>query len=262
MTCPVIGLSVSATEVAGNSTGFYLSQRKYALDIITETGLLGSQPALFPLPHNHKLALSKSPLLKDVEPYRRLVDHWEAAVRVVRYLKANPGQGILLKSETDLKLYGWCDSDHASCPNTPCSLTGYFVQLGSSPIAWKTKKQPTVIRSSAEAEYRAMAFLTQELMWLKRLLDDLGVAHPDPMMVYSDSKAAIDIGANPVFHERTKHVGVDCHFIRGEILTKNIANSYVSTRAQLDDIFTKALGKKEFDSFPDKLGIIDLHASA
>lgn len=104
-----------------------------------------------------------------------------------------------------------------------------------------------------------MAFLTQELMWLKRLLTDLGVNHLDHMMIYSDSKAAIDICVNPVFHERTKHVGVDCHFILDNILTKNIATSYVSTREQLAEIFTKALGK-EFETFICKLGIIDLHA--
>lgn len=102
---------------------------------------------MFPMPQNHNLVLSKSPLIQDVEQYRKLVDrliyiaitrpdlayyvytldqfmqvprqvHWEAAVRVVRYLKKNPGQSIFLKSNYDLKLYGWCNSDYASCPNT------------------------------------------------------------------------------------------------------------------------------------------------
>ncbi|XP_019093211.1 PREDICTED: uncharacterized protein LOC109129430 [Camelina sativa] len=185
-------------EVARSSSGKYLSQRKYALDIISNIGLLGARPAAFPLESTHQLAVSTSPLLQQPAQYRRLIgrliylavtrpdlaycvhflaqfmqhpreDHWEAALCVVRYLKNNPGQGIFLRSDTPSQLTGWCDSDYSSCPLTRRSVTGYFIQLGGSPISWKTKKQKTVSRSSAEAEYRAMAHLTQELIWLKRI---------------------------------------------------------------------------------------------
>lgn len=64
-------------------------------------------------------------------------DHWEAATRVVHYLKGSPGQGILLKADTDLKLVAWCDSDWGSCPLTSRSLMAWFIQLGDSPISWK-----------------------------------------------------------------------------------------------------------------------------
>ncbi|XP_019085550.1 PREDICTED: uncharacterized protein LOC109126451 [Camelina sativa] len=169
-------LIISGIEVARNDQGFYLSQRKYVLDIISEMGLLGTKPSPFPMEQNHRLPLSKSPLLTNPERYRRLVgrliylavtrpelsysvhtlaqfmqcprhDHWDAAVRVVQFLKSNPGQGILLSNISDLQLNGWCDSDYATCPLTRRSLTGYFVQLGDTPISWKTKKQPTVSRS-------------------------------------------------------------------------------------------------------------------
>ncbi|XP_026440307.1 uncharacterized protein LOC113339215, partial [Papaver somniferum] len=168
-----------------------------------ETGLLGAKPAEFPMETNHRLALAQGDLFDDVEKYRRLIgrliylavtrpdltysvhtlslfmqkpriEHWEAALRVVRYLKKNHGQGILLRSDSTLSLQGWCDSDWASCPLTRRSLTGWFVCLGNSPVSWKTKKQPTVSRSSAEAEYRSMAAATCELKWLKQLLGDLG----------------------------------------------------------------------------------------
>lgn len=128
-------------------------------------------------------------------------EHWEAALRVVRYLKGNPGQGVLLRADCNLTLYGYCDSDWASCPLTRRSLTGYFVLLGTSPISWKTKKQQTVSRSSAEAEYRSMATTVCELKWLKALLYDLGVSHSGPMRLHCDSQAALHIAANPVFHE-------------------------------------------------------------
>ncbi|CAB79159.1 LTR retrotransposon like protein [Arabidopsis thaliana] len=276
-------------EVSRNAQGFYLSQRKYVLDIISEMGLLGARPSAFPLEQNHKLSLSTSPLLSDSSRYRRLVgrliylavtrpelsysvhtlaqfmqnprqDHWNAAIRVVRYLKSNPGQGILLSSTSTLQINGWCDSDYAACPLTRRSLTGYFVQLGDTPISWKTKKQPTISRSSAEAEYRAMAFLTQELMWLKRVLYDLGVSHVQAMRIFSDSKSAIALSVNPVQHERTKHVEVDCHFIRDAILDGIIATSFVPSHKQLADILTKALGEKEVRYFLRKLGILDVHA--
>ncbi|XP_019055744.1 PREDICTED: uncharacterized protein LOC109115810 [Nelumbo nucifera] len=175
--------------VARNSTGIFLSQRKYALDIISKVGLLGTKPVPFPIEQNHNLALTDGPLLSDHERYRRLVGrliylsatrpelsycvhvlsqfmqqpqerHWEAALRVVRYLKGNSGQGILLRSDCDLQLYAWCDSDWASCPLSRRSLSGWFILLGKSPISWKTKKQHTMARSSAEAEYRSMATAT------------------------------------------------------------------------------------------------------
>jgi hypothetical protein len=187
-------------------------------------------------------------------------EHWEAALRVVRYLKGKPGQGVLLNRNCDLKLTGWCDSDWASCPLTRRSLTGWIIHLGSSPIPWKTKKQQTVSRSSAEAEYRSMAATVCELTWLKEILADLGISHSQPMRLQCDSQSALHIAKNPVFHERTKHIEVDCHLIRDEILKGNIGPVYVPTTAQLADTFTKALDPTQFNLLLDKLGICNLHA--
>jgi len=86
--------------------------------------------------------------------------HWQAALRVVRYLKEHSGQGILLPQENNLQLSGWCDSDWASCPLTRKSLIGWFIQPGTSPISWKMQKQQTISASSAEVEYRSMAKTT------------------------------------------------------------------------------------------------------
>ena len=121
------------------------------------------------------------------------IEHWDAALRVVRYLKRNPGQGILLSSSCDLALHGWCDADWAGCPLTRRSLTGWVVFLGHSPISWKTKKQHTVSRSSAEAEYRSMAMTTCELKWLKGLLSCFGVTPSRSMTLHCDSQAALHV---------------------------------------------------------------------
>lgn len=172
-------------------------------------------------------------------------------MRVIRYLKGNPGQGILLRKDRDFTLNGWCDSDWASCPLTRRSLTGWFVFLGQSPISWKTKKQHTGSCSSAEAEYCSMATTTCELTWLKSILSCLGVPHPQPMRLYCDSQAALHIAKNPVF---------DCQFVQDEILAGQIRPSYVSTHVQLADMLTKALGRSQFLSLLRKLGIHNLHA--
>lgn len=185
--------------------------------------------------------------------------HWDAALRVVRYLKHSPGQGILLRGNTDLTLSAWCDADWTACPLTRRSLTGWFIQLGGSPLSWKTRKHDVVSRSSAEAEYRAMADTVQELLWLRDLLPTLGIAITGPIPIHSDSLSAINLTANPVFYARTKHVGSDCHFIRDEIIRGVIVTKHVSTTSQLVDIKTNALGRKEFETFLLKLGVYNLH---
>jgi hypothetical protein len=266
-----------------------LPKKIYALDIITETGLLGSKPVQTPLEQNHNLSLAKGEFIDNPDRYHRLVgrliylcftrpelsysvhvlsqfmqqprtEHWTAALRVVRYLKGNPGQGIFLDNNCDLRLYGWCDADWAACPLTRRSLTGWIIFLGCSPISWKTKKQQIVSRSSAEAEYRSMANTACELKWVKDILSSLGIVHPMPIQLYCDSQAALHIAKNPVFHERTKHIEVDCHFIRNEIIQGHLQTSYVSTGAQLANTFTKALGCAQFNLLLDKLGIRNLHA--
>lgn len=276
-------------EVARNSDGLFLCQRKYTLDILTECGMLGARPSAFPMAQQHGLSVDSGEPLEDPTQYRRLIGrliyltitrpelcysvhilsqfmqsprqpHWNAAVRVLRYLKQNPGQGIFLRKPTSLQLAGYCDSDWASCPTTRRSVTGYFVTLGGCPVSWKTKKQNTVSRSSAEAEYRAMASATSELLWLRALLRSFNIHHAEPMQLFCDNQAALHIAANPVFHERTKHIEIDCHFIREHLKLGDIVTAHVSTRLQLADIFTKALGRDRFTFLLRKLDVLDIHA--
>ncbi|CAA7057512.1 unnamed protein product [Microthlaspi erraticum] len=277
-------------EVARNPEGIFLCQRKYTLDIIGEVGLLGAKPVAQPIGQQHKLALSDSPLLGSPEKYRRLVgrliylnatrpdltyhvhvlsqfmqfprfDHWDAALRVVRYLKGTPGQGILLSSACEMKLHGWCDSVWGGCPLTRRSISGWFVTLGDSPVSCKSKKQDIVSHSSAEAEYRCMSKTLDELKWLHQLLNSFGVKHDGPMDLHCDNQAALYIAANPVFHERTKHVEMDCHSVRDAVQDGTIVTRKVKTTDQLADVFTKALGCREFELIMSKLGTRNLHST-
>ncbi|CAH9079968.1 unnamed protein product [Cuscuta epithymum] len=185
--------------------------------------------------------------------------HWNAVLQVPRYLKGHPGQDILFRHNSPLVLLGYCDSDWATCPNTRRSVTGYFVTLDGSPISWRTNKQATVSRSSVEAEYRSMATLTCELLWLRSLFSTLRIKLP-PLKLFCDNKAALHIASNPVFHEHTKHIELDCHFIRDHVKSGAISPSYMPTTKQLADIFTKVLGTSQFHHLLVKMGIFDPHA--
>ncbi|XP_019241933.1 PREDICTED: uncharacterized protein LOC109221968 [Nicotiana attenuata] len=126
--------------------------------------------------------------------------HMEAALRVVKYIKNNPGQGILLSSKLNNTISAFCDADLAACPFSRKSVSGYLVKFGDSLISWKSKKQTIISRSSAEAEYRSLATTVAELIWLIGLLKEVEVEVKLPVEVFSDSTAATQIAANPVYH--------------------------------------------------------------
>ncbi|RDX64646.1 Copia protein, partial [Mucuna pruriens] len=129
-------------------------------------------------------------------------------------------------------------------------------------VSWKSKKQNTVARSSAEVEYRAMTSATCELIWVKQLIQELKFADVQPMKLYCDNQAAIHIASNPVFHERTKHIEIDCHFVREKLLTKEIGTEFVNSNNELVDIFTKSLRRPQIQAICPKLGTYNLYALA
>lgn len=121
------------------------------------------------------------------------------------------------------------------------SVSGYIVLLGNSPLIWKSKKQETISLSSAEAEYRALRKVVGELVWLKKIFEELTVPIPTPFDVYCDSQLSLHINRNPVFHERTKHIEVDSYFMRNLLQADLISLHHVGSDNQLADILTKTL---------------------
>lgn len=186
--------------------------------------------------------------------------HLAIAHKILQYINGAPGQGVLLPSSNDLQLKAHCDLDWGSCPDTIKSVIVYCVFLGDSLISWKSKKQSIVSRSSAEAEYRAMATTSSELTWLCYVLDAFQVSHSQAAILHCDNMATLHIASNPVFHERTKHIELNCHLIRDKIQEGSICTSHVSMKAQVVDVFTKALPAYLLHCHLCKMGIVNYYS--
>ncbi|PHT51530.1 hypothetical protein CQW23_05992 [Capsicum baccatum] len=167
--------------------------------------------------------------------------HLKAAFHLLRYLKSDPTLGIFMAHDQNYNVKAYCDSDWAACPDSRKLVSGYIVLLGNSPLSWKLKKQETISLSSAEAEYRALRKVAGALVWLSGLLEELTVPIPTPIIVFCDSQSALHIARNPVFHERTKHIEVDCHFVRNLLQADLISLHHINSDNQLADVLTKTL---------------------
>lgn len=113
--------------------------------------------------------------------------HMEVVYRILRYLKGNLGKGLWFKKNKHLMVEGYCDADWTSCPNDRRSTSGYYVFVGGNLVSWRSKKQPVVSRSTAEAEYRAMSVSVIELIWLKNLLIELKLLKNASMKLWCDN---------------------------------------------------------------------------
>ena len=271
-------------EVIHHHDGVSLTQRKFTQDLLKDSGHLYAKSTATPLPINCKLTPDIGVPLEDPTSYRTYLgklnflsntrpdisfavqtlsqfmqkptsSHMAALDHLLRYIFGTAGQGILLRGADFLQLTAYSDSDWASCPISRRSVTGYVVFLGQSLISWKSKKQQTVSLSSAEAKYRSMRRLVAELAWLSRLLHELTVEDITPIPLKCDNQAAIYIAKNPVYHDRTKHIELDCHFVGKKLMEGLISLSHVSTKLQFADILTKQLPGLPHHSILGKLGI-------
>ena len=147
---------------------------------------------------------------------------WAAVKRILRYICGTMDLGVTLHASADTALTAYSDADWAGCPDTRRSTSGYCVYLGPSLISWSSKRQPTVSRSSAEAEYRAVANTVAECSWLRQLLQELSCPVDRATVVYCDNVSAVYLSANPVHHRRTKHIELDIHFVREQVALGHI----------------------------------------
>lgn len=273
-------------EIAYSSRGYLLSQQKYISDILHRAALSDTRTADTPMELHIKLRPSDGVPLDDPTRYRQLVGalvyltisrpdiayavhilsqfvsaptsiHFAALLRVLRYLRGTLRRSLFMSSSSTLELRAYTDADWAGNPTDRRSTTGFCIFLGSSLISWRSKKQSVVSRSSTEAEYRAMADTSAELVWLRRLLLDFGVTSSSPIPLFCDNQSALQIAGNPVFHERTKHIEIDCHFVRQQYLSGILSLPYISSTEQVADLFTKSQTTPRFRELVGKLSVYD-----
>lgn len=174
------------------------------------------------------------------------VAQWNAVKRIIRYLKNTANYGIEYLRQPEYNLNGFCDADYASDKETRRSTTGYVFKASGGPITWSSKRQSGVTLSTTEAEYVAACQATKEAVWLRQLLNNIGVSLKGATPLHIDNQGAIKLIHNPEFHSRTKHVDVQFHFVREKYYSGEISPKYVPTKEQEADFFTKALPKEAF----------------
>ncbi|GJY06815.1 ribonuclease H-like domain-containing protein [Tanacetum coccineum] len=278
-------------EVVDTDKGICLNRRKYVLDLLSEYSMLAWKHAKTPL--MSKLVISneasdKDPLLENITDYQKLMgkliyltntrpyisyvvhclsqfmhflltSHLKIAFKILRYLKSCPGLGIHITKTSGMFLNAYSDADWAKCIVTRKSVTGYCVFLNNSLVSWKSKKQNTLSKSSIKAEYRALASVTSEVIWILKFLKDLQSENLLPVSLHCDSNSAIKIAANPVFHERTKHLEIDLHFVREKILKGMVKTVKVDSANQIADILTKGLDTIQHFKLVKRLGMQDVY---
>jgi hypothetical protein len=182
--------------------------------------------------------------------------HMQAVNRILRYLVYTPRFGLWYPKGSNFTLAGYSDSDWAGCKDDRKSTSGACHFLGRSLVSWSSKKQNCISLSSTEAEYVAAASCCSQLLWMRQTLKEYGV-HCDKVPLLCDNESAIKIGHNPVLHSRTKHIEIRHHFIRDHINRGDIELSYVPTKIQLADMFTKPLDEARFTFLRHELNIVD-----
>lgn len=241
-------------EVTAHTSGYSINQCKYTTNLLTEFNCSYFTPISSSLDPSIKLTPAMGDPLSDPFFFRRLVGklnflqhtrpdisfvvqhlcqflqhlyapHMLVGLHVLRYLLNAPAQGIFLPSSLSVDLCAYADSDWVACPLSRRSVTGYYIFFGGCPISYKSKKQPIIALSSAEAEYRALSKVIADVVWLTHFFADMGLFLSSPIPIFCDSQVALHIARNSVFYERTKHIEIDCHYVR-DCLTSGVVSLY------------------------------------
>ena len=230
--------------------GMFLSQQKYASEILERANMSNCKPAHTPADTAAKID-GTGPPVSDPTLYRSLAgalqyltftrpdisyavqqvclymhdpreQHLSALKRILRYIRGTLHHGLQLYISPSRGLVAYSDADWAGCPTTRRCTSGYCVFLGQNLLSWSAKRQTTISRSSAEAEYRAVANAVAETSWLRNLLCELLYPPLTATLVYCDNANAVYLSTNPVQHQRTKHIEIDIHFVRDKVAMGHI----------------------------------------
>jgi histone deacetylase 1/2 len=273
-------------EVKKVHDGIILSQEKYANELLSRVNMKICKAVDTPLSVSEKLSLTEGEALSsdDSTRYRSIVGalqyitltrpdiafsvnkvcqflhapttvHWTAVKRILRYLKGTLSLGLRLSKSGSTMVSAFSDADWAGCLDDRRSTGGFAVFFGSNLVSWSARKQATVSRSSTEAEYKALADATAEVIWLQVLLTELGVSQSRAACLWCDNIGATYLSKNPVFHARTKHIEVDYHFVRERVARKLLDIRFIPSGDQVADGFTKSLSTRQLGIFRRNLNL-------
>jgi len=181
---------------------------------------------------------------------------WNAVKRVMRYLKQTVNLKLKISADTNCELVGYVDADWAGDISDRKSTSGYIYKLGQSPVSWSSKKQAYVTLSSTEAEYVSAAYASQEVIWIRQLLDDLGLPATHPISLYEDNQGCIKLAASEKINARTKHIDVRHHHLP-DLVDRDVINFvYCETNNMVADALTKPLPRPKFEELRSAMGLV------
>ena len=180
--------------------------------------------------------------------------HMRAAKHIIAYLKTTPKMSLVFDGASNKGLIASTNSDWASNKISQPSQTEYFFQLAGASFSWQSQAQKTVALSSTEAGYMALSDCSQQAVWIKSLLSELGI-NVLPIHIAGDNQGSLFIGSNPVMEKRSKHIDIRYHYIQQCLDEKKISLYFVEGSKNPADMFTKNLGRVKFLEFRSKLGI-------
>lgn len=189
-------------------------------------------------------------------------EHWNAGKRVLRYLAGTTDVGITYGHNRSTELIAYSDVDWANCVNTRRSTSGVVLLLNGGPVTWFSCKQGIIATSTTDAEYVAAQDAGKEIVWIRRLLKEIGCNQNRPITLYCDNAAAEKLISHPMFHRRTKHIDVKCHYTRELVENRTIDVKHESSNKQLADIFTKLQTKNLFEANKKSLEVYVANISA
>nr|GEY37859.1 ribonuclease H-like domain-containing protein [Tanacetum cinerariifolium] len=250
-----LGISVRRT-----SSSLSLSQTKYACEVLERAGMLNCNPCKTPADTESKLGpdgdhVSDPSSVGMFYMHDPREPHLAAMKHILRYVRETIDHGLQVYASPTSQLIAYSDADWAGCPTIQRSTSDYYVFLGDNLITWSSKRQNVNSRSSAESEYRGVANVVAETAWVRNLLRELLVPLRTATLVYYDNVSVVYLSCNSVQHQRTKHIKIDIHFVRGFVATGHVHVLHVSSRYQYADIFTKGLPSPLFTKFRSSLSV-------
>ncbi|XP_019888500.1 uncharacterized protein LOC109611240 [Ooceraea biroi] len=278
-------------EIDRDRKGIHLSQSGYIRDVLKKFGMSDCKPVRTPFETGIKLHDNNDLDADNAQvSYRELIGslmylaqgtrpdiahavsslsqwntsfkkiHWTCAKRVLRYLKGTINHGLHY-TKSGKNLIGYTDADWGSCSLDRRSYTGSVFLLANAAISWESRKQKTVALSSTEAEYAALSDAAREAIHLSRLLSEIDSPTLSKITLHNDNQAAAKLAVNPVFHSRSKHIDIKCHFIRQALVDHRMDLVYTCTEDMIADVLTKALSSEKHAFCFNGMGIKDINVT-